>query len=142
MSTVTGNKEVQKLLADFGKKAEQALAAALYQEGMAIMAESQREVPVDTGRLRQTGYVAPPTGPATDPSVELGYGTAYALKQHEDTTLNHPGQGKAKYLTDPMNRARGGYTDRIARRTKRNIDRGVGVTAVPANYPTKPSEGA
>ena len=41
---------------------------------------------------------------AQDGEVVIGYNTPYALKQHEDLTLNHPKPGtKAKYLEDPAN---------------------------------------
>jgi hypothetical protein len=34
-------------------------------------------------------------------TVRVGYVAPYAIKQHEDTTLNHPNGGQAKFLEQP-----------------------------------------
>lgn len=98
--------------------------AALYREGQAVMRVSKREVPVDFGVLKNSGTVWPPEKSGRQTVVKLTYGgaaKAYALKQHEDLTLNHPGQGKAKYLEDPVWAAVPGFLQRIADRIREII---------------------
>ncbi len=82
-----------------------ALAKALKTEAELIMTESkQKWVPVDVGTLRASGRVEQPQIRGKDVSVDLGYGgaaSAYALIQHE-ANFNHPGQGRRKYLEQPV----------------------------------------
>lgn len=60
-----------------------ALAQALYEEGAEIIRESQKRVPVDTGRLRSSAYVTPPESKITRDVVGLGYKARYASFVHE-----------------------------------------------------------
>lgn len=95
---VRGTQELRRALMEAGKRAEAALGAALYQEGQAIMTESKREVPVDEGILRASGYVNEPTAGTSGPEVELGYGGAakgYAVYVHEGTG---PAVGRPRYF--------------------------------------------
>ncbi len=97
--------------------ARAAMSAALYQEGHAILNESQQEVPVDLGTLRGSGHVTAPAAQGADIMVEIGYGGAasdYAVVQHEHLEFNHPHGGKAKYLEDPALRAASGMAARMA----------------------------
>jgi len=129
---------VQKILQNLdlaGRRSRGAVAAALYQEGLAIMAESVKQVPVDTGRLRSTHYVSPPTGDKDDPVCTLGYGTNYGVYVHERPELKHT-SGKAKFLEDPINSARSGYVERVAARAHENFERGIGVSTIPKTAPT------
>jgi hypothetical protein len=93
-------------LVEMGDEAMPALAATLFERAEYTMTRSKETfVPVDKGILRGSGYVEPPVIDGLDVSVTLGYGGpagAYALKQHEDETLNHPRGGQAKYLSDPV----------------------------------------
>lgn len=65
-----------------------------------ILAESQKLVPIDTGTLARSGAVSTDKNTLT---TTIFYDTPYARKQHEDTTLNHPNGGQAKYLERPFN---------------------------------------
>jgi hypothetical protein len=85
-----------------------------------ILAESQKEVPVDmtyeitTGKSgkkgkRMKGGFLKSTGTVEDgddgESFRIGYNTPYAHRQHEDLTYRHTRPGaKAKYLEDPAMR--------------------------------------
>lgn len=87
----------------------------LYKAGLFIQAESQREVPVDTGNLRGSAYTRRDPGGAL--SVEVGYTAAYAPFVHE-AEVKHRGRprqhgtrkgtswevGKPKFLEDPLRR--------------------------------------
>lgn len=142
MAKVIGDKELMRELKRQQRKHRGAVMAALFQEGASIFADSQEEVPVDTGRLRASGLVYPDRASST---VFISYGTAYALKIHEATELDakrkerselassNPGAkvqgaqtGKSKYLQDPFERASSGMLQRLAARTKKNVDRGIG----------------
>lgn len=82
-----------------------ALGGELYRQAEAIMTAAKTDyVPVDTGALRASGYVTPPTISLTRASVELGFGgpaAEYAVIVHEDLTKRHP-VGQAKYLEIPL----------------------------------------
>ena len=96
-------------------------ATALEREGNRIMVESQRLVPVLTGRLLLTSNVTPPLVEGSLITVELSYGregplgpAPYAARQHFDASLNHPHGGQAFYLSQPLYQATAGFTDRLA----------------------------
>lgn len=149
---VEGTREIFGKLELFIPGMRDALSAALYQEGLAVDAESVKQVPVDTGRLRGTHYVAPPTEGAASPVCEIGYGTDYAVPVHENMKARHGpaytdpkgharGAGqKAKYLSDPLNDARRGYNRRLGARAWGNWKRGIGVRAIPRTAPTRPKK--
>lgn len=96
------------------------IAAQLFQEGERIMARSKKQVPVDLGNLRATGFVEPPEIDGFSVSVTLGYGgtagpgetfprpdklptgkVGYAVVVHEDQSINHK-TGSALYLERPF----------------------------------------
>lgn len=125
--------QVRKVILQRGTAGARILRDTLMEEATKAFSESQREVPHADGPLRNSGQIIPPkvTG---DGRVEivLGYGgaaSAYAVRQHEDLGLRHPDpnnpksspSGKAKYLEDPMKRAR----DRIPGKLKSNLQRGA-----------------
>lgn len=105
--------------------------------GEEIMADSVRRTPVDTGRLRSTAYVAPPRL-AGDWTVELGYGTNYAVAVHERTEASHS-TGEAKFLENAVlsRGARGLW--KIAERAEKLIERGG--EPPQTRYPLGPQEG-
>ncbi len=123
-----GIERVEAAFRSLGTAGPPALAAALYQEGESIMARSKETYcPVDTGTLRDSGFVSPPV----DLSVELGYGGAaapYALAVHETPRAGHTGGrspreqpyrhwakvGEWKYLETPFKAAADGMADRLA----------------------------
>lgn len=95
---IKGLKEVYKNLE---LAEEEIIAAALKgQKVLAqnILGESQKIVPVDTGTLRRSGHISTEGNITT-----ISYNTPYALKQHENASLNHPQGGEAKYLERPFN---------------------------------------
>lgn len=81
-----------------------ALSQTLYREAEAVMAESKRIVPVETGALRASGQVQPPEVEGTRVSVRMGYGNAavpYAVYVHERLDLKHKPPTQAKFLEIP-----------------------------------------
>jgi hypothetical protein len=123
-----------------------AVAAAVYQEAVQVANVSVKQVPVDTGRLRASFWLAPPES-LDNPVVRAGYGTDYALYVHERTDVSHAKRqkgggmaesGKAKFLEDPINDAKSGWADRVAERAKENIKNGVGLSGCKSTYKENP----
>ncbi len=110
-----------KSVSDAGKP----LAAALFQEGEEIMAKAVKDTPVDTGRLRSTGHVKPPEMSGKKVSVELAFGTDYAIFVHEIEGSNHP-SGRSKFLEANVLAAEGGFGRRVADRMEKHLRRGPG----------------
>jgi hypothetical protein len=131
---VTGEKQILAALKKYKRDAPEALAAAVYLEAVGIMAKSVHQVPVEFGVLRRSHYVTAPQG--ADFTVELGYGTNYAVYVHERTGLKHH-VGKAKFLEDPLNEAKGNMKARLLLRTKENIEKGRRFQG--GAYPTRPA---
>lgn len=93
------------------QRVQQAAQEAARAIGGEVLADALTQVPRDTEQLAESGVVE---------DLEAGIGVRvtfgkdaitkpaagapssyYAIKQHEDMTLNHPRGGKAKYLEDP-----------------------------------------
>lgn len=110
---ITGTRRLQRNLARAGGLAQRGLEAGLVREANAIMTESKRQTPVDTGRLRASGTVMPPESRGSGVSIEMGYGTRYAIFVHEIMTAHHP-VGNAKFLERPLLAAEKGMADRLA----------------------------
>ncbi len=138
-SGAAGQGQIADALDDFRVRYPEALGAALYEEASLIFVESQEEVPVDTGRLLNSGGVSPPIG-KTNPRVEIFYGTDYALPVHERDTPHVI--GKSKFLEDPFRRAVPGMLDRLAERTMDHVINGTGITPLAIRPPApKPNKG-
>lgn len=100
------------------------MAQALTTVANEVMTESKRQVPVDTGTLRASGYVGAPKGTGTSMSVEVGYGgpaEQYAVRVHEDLAAHHA-EGNAKYLERPLSNSKS-----IRGRILAEIKRGMGL---------------
>lgn len=140
---VTGRREVERELLKLQRKlGPRAFGAGLYGAGNEIMRDSKRRVPVDLGVLRGSGYVTLPQVQTGAVAVELGYGgpaAAYAVKQHEDTTLNHPEGGSAKFLESAVNFWSGFIPRLVARIGGQALEQGRG--AQRTDVPTNPNQG-
>lgn len=88
---------------------ERAALVAVGQAGNLVMEESKREVPVDSGDLRDSATVSVDVVGGM-PTAALSYGPWYGVLQHENLHHHHPA-GKAKFLEDPIN----GSTKVVAR---------------------------
>lgn len=122
--TITGLEAVQARIAALGPQAVTALQSAMVQEAEAIMTESKRLVPVDTGALRASGHVADPTAQGQTVQVQMGYGGSaapYAVLVHEMTQNKHRTPTQAKYLETPFREAIAGMAGRIAARIARRL---------------------
>ncbi len=75
-----------------------ACAQALTDAGNELLQKASQGVPKDESILEGSGDVSVDVAKLR---VQVGYGgeaSAYAVKQHEDTTLSHPGGRRAKWL--------------------------------------------
>lgn len=136
--TISGVKETLKELGATEKEIERSLAAALWQKGLQIIGVSVNRVPVDSGRLKQSAYAAPPTNDRK-PRVELGYGTDYALPVHEKVEVFHK-VGGPLFLKSALDEAKRGFQSWIARQTAVNWKKKIGVSSVPSRYPERPKK--
>lgn len=142
--TVEGIEEMLKDLDKAIKAHVEALGAALYQEGSAIMTASAEICPVDENYLLPSKYVGNPILHGGEPIVELGYGKQYAVYVHErvEKNINWSKSGtSAKFLQIPVDKAKSGYAARIAKRTDRNIKTGQGM-AIRGTHNATPSSGS
>jgi len=121
---IKDTKELQRTLEKLDKRAQAELKKALYAEAELIMTESKKQVPVDTGTLRSTGYVKQPEEKGDLVEVEMGYGgpaAPYAIWVHERTELHHNPPTKAKYLEDPVKTAAPKLPGALAKRLRKII---------------------
>lgn len=66
-----------------------------------VLTEANKHVPHDEGTLERSGRTGvASTGDRVEGSVS--YDTPYAVRQHEDMTLNHDGKGEAKWLENTL----------------------------------------
>lgn len=96
---LTGREGVKREIERYRRKYPQLTAEALYMEEEAVLSQSKLLVPVDTGRLRASGYAETPTiGLFIE--GEVGYETKYAVPVHENLSARHS-VGQAKFLEVP-----------------------------------------
>jgi hypothetical protein len=77
-----------------------------------VLGESRKLVPIEEATLERSGTVT------TDPDnlqAAVSYDTPYAVRQHEDMTLQHDAGREAKYLETPLNAERDTVQQIIAR---------------------------
>jgi hypothetical protein len=93
-------------LRNAGPEVVHAAAASLYQSAEAVMTSAKEEyVPVDTGALRDSGFVELPEIDGSNVLVTMSFGgpaVDYAVIVHEDMTARHPHGGGPKYLQQPL----------------------------------------
>ena len=112
---MTGTAEMAATLRQIAAKYPNVVARALYREAQIEMTESKRRVPVDTGRLRASGFVDEPVIRGTNISVMLAYGTDYAVAVHENLSAYHK-IGQAKYLESVLKESSPHMKARVAAR--------------------------
>lgn len=128
---VKGDKEMLRKLKSLQNKFPDEIKIALRIEAERVMKDSKQNfVPVESGVLRSTGFVADPYRKGDDVSVSLSYGGAaapYATALHEHPSESSPPtwEGKAlvftkegtgpKYLETPLKNAIPGMADRMAK---------------------------
>lgn len=117
---LTGDEEVMRNLVRYADLYTRETKTALTTEAHLIMADSQKECPIDTGRLRGSAYVEQQE--SGDVVVEMGYADIeYAIYVHEDLTKEHHYPTKAKFLEDPLNKAAPDLAEKVCARVKAEV---------------------
>ncbi len=86
--------------------------------GEHLLGESGQKVPLEEGTLERSGTVVVDEERL---SATVVYDTPYAVRQHEDMTLQHAPGRQAKYLEEPMNTERDTMQARIAAQLRRAV---------------------
>jgi hypothetical protein len=95
-----------------------ACEAAVAEAAETLLTDTNPRVPLDEGPLAQSGRI---THDPANLTSAVSYDTPYAVKQHEDTTLNHPQQGEAKFLERTMHERARTYGDTMAARVRKGF---------------------
>ena len=135
--TVKGLAGIRRGIGRVSQQYKAAVGGALYLQGSRIMAESVKQVPVDTGRLRASQFVSSPKDGPQGLTVQLGYGTDYAVPVHERKDLEHV-VGNYKFLRIPFDDSKSNAARNIASDTARLFSEGKGFGNISHPFPTKP----
>lgn len=87
----------------------------------AILSKAKALCPVETGDLKRSGDWEVKKG-LTGVTGNVSFSSPYAVKQHEDQTLNHPNGGQAKFLEQPYNESKA----KIIKDIKDELAKGLG----------------
>lgn len=124
MMRLHGATQLARKLRRAASGGSEAIAGVLTREAEAVItAAKQQYVPVETGALRASGFVAPPHVSGHRVAVVMGFGgpsAPYALIVHEDLTKRHP-VGSAKYLEIPFKARVAGMPAVVAARLNQHI---------------------
>jgi hypothetical protein len=136
-NVVVGSKKLEYALRRFPKDAAQAVARGEYLAAQLIMQDARRRAPKEDGWLEGSGYATRPDFSKQSVAVEMGFGGPsedYVVRQHEDTSLNHPGEkaikkgvtkvGQAKFFSNALAAMDGVARDVIADFARRFIETG------------------
>jgi hypothetical protein len=96
-----------------------AAAKAVREVAEDALTESNDRIPVDEGDLRRSGEV---TAFPEELAAAITYDTPYAVKQHEDPTINHPRQGEHHFLEKAVEDNADRYFDYIGDRIRKALD--------------------
>jgi hypothetical protein len=138
--TITGIKDVKRLIRQGDKKVIQAARMAVQDVTATVAAEADDFVPFDEGELKGSQIVEMPTGTGRNIVGTISYGgtsAPYAVVQHENLDFYHPaearggtgpaeapagkGTGAAKFLEYPATQAFLTYEKKIVELIKRLI---------------------
>jgi len=81
--------------------------------GRQILALAQSLVPVESGALRDSGYMRIVQKGKSKGTVEIGFKQPYAKWIHERADVSHPGGGQAKFLEQPAREQESNFIERI-----------------------------
>ena len=112
---VRGLRRTQHNLLRFKARMIEGAGRANRAAGERILTRAQQLVPVDTGHLRDSGYVR-----ESNDSVEVGFDADYALHVHERTDIFHQ-NGQAKFLETAVNELAPTITETYAQHIFRRV---------------------
>ena len=99
--SISGDDRITRGLDKYEDLLSDYLQAGLLEAGEFLLEKSQEIVPVDTGALRDSGFVDV-RGSGFGSEVVVGYTKEYAIYVHEDLRARHAFGTSAKYLERPM----------------------------------------
>lgn len=112
-----GSTEMVREVRSLAKRHPRAVERALYKFGSIEMKEMKRRTPVDTGTLRDSGFVEKPVWVSQgEIQMALGFGGAaesYAIYVHEDMEAFHR-VGQAKFAKSVLDESERYFPQRIA----------------------------
>ena len=121
--TLVGSREMRARMEDVAKDARRAIKKAVHKFAQTEMREMKRLVPVDTGTLKNSGYVDKPQENGSHITQELGFGGAaeeYAIVVHEDLEAWHE-NGQAKYVEQPLSESAPYFAARVGADVKKDL---------------------
>ncbi|MFD7067136.1 hypothetical protein ACFV97_07815 [Streptomyces sp. NPDC059913] len=83
-----------------------------------VLEISRRRVPIEEATLERSSVATVDEEALT---AGVSYDTKYAVRQHEDLTLNHDAGRTAKYLEGPLTEEQGTVEDIIAAQVRRAL---------------------
>lgn len=141
MSTITlkGFGTTMERLDALAKSSPEALESAMMMLAEDIITDAVKRAPVQTGELRESAFVAPPSrelGGAF--TIVAGFGADHAVEVHERAELPHP-DGEAKFLERALMKKGVGSLHKIAGWAERYVAKGGAIRRT--RYPTSPGGG-
>jgi hypothetical protein len=124
--------DVQKALRKFAKRYPDAMAKAMFEEGMSIERNAVQLAPYKVGNLRRSSATVL-TRSNKRIQVEIGFGIRYPVTYANFQHWNH--RTRSLFLTQPFEDAQQGMPKRIAARTEMIVETGE-TTRVPEKSPT------
>lgn len=129
--------ELPKVKGAIGKGVERGLKKS----GLMIFREAQKEVPVDTGNLKGSGFTRKLEGAGITTKVGVGYTASYGIYVHERLDVAHGREynkkhaveiatgilndrgtnQKAKFLEDPAKRLKGDVLRTISKEVQKEL---------------------
>jgi hypothetical protein len=120
---LVGTREMVARIEEVAHKARRAIDKAVYKFGNTEMREMKRLVPVDTGTLKNSGYVEKPKRDGSRVMLEIGFGGAaehYAMYVHEDLDAYHE-NGQAKYVEMPLSESAPFFAQRVGEDVRKEL---------------------
>ena len=136
---LTGWADLERQFQWILKYAPKSAMAGLLALGEKIMAIATQMVPVDTGQLRRSGYVAP-EDIIHEGVVEVGFGTDYAVYVHENVSAAHV-TGEARFLQKAVYAVQNTALETIVNVADRVRRLGQYPKVYRTKYPMKPLRG-
>lgn len=109
--SVEGLDKVMSAIQKRMKEYPEAAKVALYRAGIRIHGPAVKRAPREFGVLRASAYVSSPYSDGGNPTVEMGFGTEYAAKQHEGN-YEHV-DGERHYLANAVSEQLGSMLQRM-----------------------------
>lgn len=113
---LTGN--LSERLAEVASQVPDAARRGLAIGGEHVLGVSNTLVPIETGALARSGSVSQDD---TELLTAVSYDTEYAVRQHEDTSLNHDAGRQAKFLQTAMESQASAVADIVANQLRRAL---------------------